>query len=912
MSSDESPPVDRGLDHTENLQIDEDLRESYLSYAMSVIISRALPDVRDGLKPSQRRILLSLNDLGLHSRHKEAKCALICGDTSGHYHPHGESVVYPTLVRLAQPFNSRYPLVSGQGNFGSIDGLPPAAMRYTEARMSGVAEEMLVDLDKETVDTVPNYDETRQEAVVLPGRFPNLICNGSQGIAVGMATSIPPHNLGEICDAIVLLIDKPDASFAELMEKVPGPDFPTGGIICGRRGIVEGYRTGRSTITLRAKTHFEEHKNGRVSIVVTEIPYMQQKIRLVQKIADAVKEDRVKGVSNVQDHSDRKGISIVIDLKRDADPDVVLNQLFQFTPLQDTFSIIMLALVSNRPQTLTLKQILKEFIDHRLNVIRRRTQYLLRKARHRAHIIEGLLIALSSIDEVIERIRTSPDVPTARDRLMNLEVSSELLSRALGDKGFSAFQAIMGVRASYNLSRVQADSILQMQLQRLTALEQDKILKEYEKIREEITEYERLLSSDANMLALIREDTLDIKKKFSDPRRTQIAEEAGDFNYEDLIVEEANVVTLSGAGYIKRLPLTTYRTQGRGGKGVTGGHTKEGDYLEDVFVASTHAYLLFFTDRGQCHWLKVYDIPSLSRTSQGRAVVNLLNLREDEKITSHVPVREFNDTQSLFMVTRRGVVKKTALSAYSRPKQGGIIGINLADGDTLISVLVTKPGDRVILSTRRGMAICFDESDAREMGRNTTGVKGIDLADDDEVVGAVVAGEGGSLLTVSERGYGKRTDLAEYRSQRRGGKGLIDIKTTERNGAVVGIADVKDDDEVMLISADGMVVRMPVSSISLIGRNTQGVRLMSIDETDRVVSLAKIAGEDLQDEPTSDEGASDEAEAAPDAMNRGISEVPNDVAPPLPNPPVENRADMTNGHPDAEDPDAGIDDESIE
>lgn len=837
----------------QDMQIDEDLRESYLSYAMSVIVSRALPDVRDGLKPSQRRILLAMNDLNLGPRSKEAKCARICGETSGKYHPHGESVVYPTMVRLAQPFNSRYPLVHGQGNFGTIDGLPPAAMRYTEAKMSAVAAEMLADLDKDTVDTVPTYNEEMQEAIVLPGRFPNLLCNGSTGIAVGMATSVPPHNVAEIADAVVLLIDNPQAELSDLLECVPGPDFPTGGIICGRRGIIEGYKTGRSTITVRAKTEFEETKTGRTNIVVTEIPYMQQKARLVVKIAQAVKDERVKGISNVQDHSDRNGIRILIELKRDADPNVVLNQLFQFTPLQDTFSIIMLALVDSRPQTLSLKQMLVKFIEHRVHVIRRRTQYLLQRARNRAHILEGLLIALSSIDEVIHRIRTSADVPEARERLLDLEVSAELLNRALGDEGFVAFQAIMGVQASYNLSRVQADHILQMQLQRLTALEQDKILKEYQELRQQISEYETLLSDEKNILAVVREDMLDVKSKYGDKRRTEIAADVGDFNIEDLIADETNVVTISHAGYIKRLPLSTYRTQGRGGRGVTGGQTKEGDFLQDVFIASTHAYILFFTDRGQCHWLKVYDIPALSRTSQGRAIVNLLQLREDEKIASYVPVREF-DERSLLMITKKGIVKKTKLEAYSRPRAGGIMGISIAEGDELIGVLLTAEGDDVVLSTRHGMAIRFEESRVRAMGRTATGVKGVDLQDDDEVVGGVVVVPSASLLTVCEKGYGKRTPFAEYRTQNRGGKGLIDIKTTERNGKVVGVAAVEDDDEVMIISYRGMVVRIRAADISVIGRNTQGVTVMRMHEDDHVVALAKIASEDLKEEGNADNG----------------------------------------------------------
>lgn len=839
-------PVANQVQGIRELQIDDDLRDSYLSYAMSVIVSRALPDVRDGLKPSQRRLLVSMNDLHLHPRAKEAKCARICGDTSGRYHPHGEAVVYPTLVRLAQPFNTRYPLVSSQGNFGSIDGLPPAAMRYTEAKMSFVAEAMLEDIEKDTVDMTPTYDETGMEPVVLPSKFPNLLCNGSQGIAVGMATSIPPHNLTEVASAVELLLDNPHATLNELLERVPGPDFPTGGIICGRRGIVEGYRTGRSTITLRSRCEIVEEK-GRQKIVVTEIPYMQQKIRLVQKIAEAVKEDRVVGVSNVQDHSDRTGIRIVIDVKRDADANVVLNQLYKFTPLQDTISVIMLALVNNRPQTLGLKAMLTEFIHHRMTVIRRRTRYLLQKARNRAHVLEGLLIAVSSIDEVIRRIRASADIPTARKALMDLEVSAELLSRALGDEGFTAFQAIMGVQASYNLTRAQTDQILQMQLQRLTALEQDKILKEYQEIRAEITEYERILSSDDNIRAIIKTDMQEIGKKFGDKRRTEIEEQEGDLDMEALIADELAVVTISHEGYIKRIPLDTYRTQGRGGKGITASQTREGDFLSDIFIASTHAYILFFTNMGQCYWLKVYDIPAMSRTSQGRAIINLLELRPEERVASYVVTREFDD-RAIFMVTRKGLTKKTLLAAYSRPKKGGIIGISLNEGDDLISSFLVKEGDDVILSTKHGMAIRFSESQSRAMGRDTQGVKGIDLIDDDEVVGGVVVDLEGSLLTVCERGYGKRTKFEEYRSQNRGGKGLIDIKTTDRNGNVNSIAAVREDDDLMLISQEGMIVRIRIEDISLIGRNTQGVRVMSLSENDRVVAMARIAKEDIDEQ----------------------------------------------------------------
>jgi len=856
-------PEDRDID----LEIDDDLRSSYLSYAMSVIVSRALPDVRDGLKPSQRRILLAMHDLNLNPRAKYVKCAKIAGDTQGNYHPHGQEVIYPTLVRMAQPFSLRYPLIDGQGNFGNIDGLPPAAMRYTEARMGLVAEELLTDIDKDTVDAVKNYDETRNEASVLPGRFPNLICNGAQGIAVGMATSIPPHNFLEICDAILLLLSKPEATLQELLAFVPGPDFPTGGVICGRRGIIDGYRTGRSTLTLRAKHSFEEVRNGRTNIIFTEIPYGQQKMKLVDRIAQAVKDEKVKGVSNVEDHSNREGIRIVVELRKDADPNVVLNQLFAFTPLQDTVSVIMLALVNNRPVTLSLKAMLQEFIKHRQHVIRRRTLFLLRKARNRAHLLEGLLVALASIDEVIRRIRASKDVPEARASLLALEVSAALMERALGEGGYQALIGLIGEKPSYNLTRIQVDHILQMQLRQLTALENDKIFTEYREVRDEISEYERILSSEDNILELIRQDMLELKKRFPDKRRTEIIEQPGDVNLEDLIADEMNVVTISQAGYIKRMPLAEYRTQGRGGKGVTGGKTKEGDVVEGLFVASTHAYILFFTNRGQCYWLKVYDVPALSKTAQGRAIVNLLPLRPDERVNSRVPVRTFDD-RGLFMVTRRGVVKKTALAAYSRPKQGGIIGIALNEGDELIDVLLTGPGDHVILATKNGNAIRFDEKRARIMGRNTTGVRGIELEDGDEVVGAVVVSEGGSLLTVCARGYGKRTSFDEYREQNRGGKGVIDIKTNDRNGPVVAVASVKEGDQVMVMSAEGMTVRMEVEGISVIGRNTQGVRLMNLDASDRVSAVAKIASEDVAEE---------EVAAAESETKKAVTPLPDAV-----------------------------------
>jgi DNA gyrase subunit A len=886
-----------GEERIRELDIEEELKDSYLTYAMSVIVSRALPDVRDGLKPSQRRILVAMNDLNLGPTGGRIKCAKISGDTSGNYHPHGESVIYPTLVRMAQDWNMRYVLVDKQGNFGSIAGLPPAAMRYTEARLSAPASELLQDLDKDTVDFVPTYDERSTEPTVLPGKFPNLLVNGGTGIAVGMASSIPPHNLGEVCDAVVKLIENPDITLDELMEIIPGPDFPTGGIICGRGRLREAYINGRSNVVLRARVKFEEGKGGRSSIVVTEIPYQQTRDALVKKIAELGEEDRIPGISRVVDESDRRDpVRIVVELKRDADRDVVLNQMYQLSPIQDTFSIILLALVDGRPRTLSLQELLREFIRHRTNVIRRRTQFLLNQAQRRKHHIEGLLIALNHIDEIIVIIRSSENPAEARARLIGLEVSAQILQRAFGDAAFLAFQAERGVSTHYTMSGSQSDSVLQMQLQRLTKLERDKLVREYAEVGEEIAGYVRLLSDERNILDVIREDMFELKNKYSNARRTEISdEEVTDFVAEDLIADEPMTVMVSHEGYIKRMPLATSRAQSRGGKGVTAADTKEGDFLEHVFVASTHAYLLFFTDQGQVHWLKVYDVPQQGRTSRGRAITNMLTLESGEKITSVIPVRQFEDNAFLLMATRRGLAKKTTLDAYSRPMKGGIRAIRLEEGDSLIGVVLARPGDEIVLSTKKGKCIRFDESQARAMGRATYGVKGITLASDDEVVGMVVVDPDATLLTVCEHGYGKRTpfgaggepeedesetDVPEsepatggqpaadrpadeaaasdaepaegqptergnmrYRVQRRGGKGLIDIKTTQRNGFVVATAVVKDQDEVMITTARGMLVRTRVSEISVIGRNTQGVRLIRLDEGDTVVSLAKIAAQ---------------------------------------------------------------------
>lgn len=884
------------------LDIEDELRSSYLTYAMSVIVSRALPDARDGLKPSQRRILVAMHDLSLGPASHRIKCAKISGDTSGNYHPHGESVIYPTLVRLAQSWVMRDVLIDKQGNFGSLAGLPPAAMRYTEARLSSVAAEMLDDLERDTVDFVPNYDQRSREPVVLPSRFPNLLVNGSSGIAVGMATSIPPHNLNEVADAVVKIIDDPDCTIDDLLEVMPGPDFPTGGIICGREGIRQGYLTGRSTIALRAATHFETEKNSDV-IVVTEIPYLETRDRLKEKLEDLIRDERIKGIARIVDYTDRKTpewqVRLHIVLKRDADRDVVLNQLFQYSTLQVTFSVILLALVGNRPQTLSIQELLQEFLRHRVTVIRRRTEFLLTEARKRKHTVEGLLIAQSEIDKVIATIRSAPSRADAKVALQQIDVPAELIARALGDAGFRDFVAEEGTAETYNLSVNQAEAIVSMQLGSLANLERETLRGEHQKLLENIAEYLRLLSDEANIRALVRQEMLDLKEKYGTKRRTAFSEEeVADINRDDLIAEEPMVVTLSQRGYVKRTPLTTYQAQNRGGKGITGAKSDEEDDIKHLFVASTHAYLLFFTDRGRVHWQKVYDLPLQSRTSRGRAIVNLLSLKDaEERVTSCLAVREFTDEQFLIMGTKNGTVKKTALSAYSRPMKGGIIAIKLDEGDELIDVRIVSGGDDVVLATQGGMSIRFSHHDARPMGRATRGVRGISLSSGDAVVGLVVADPQMTLLTVCENGYGKRTpfgpgivDEAEeaamgaaapgseeapeeageppvaenaaeedspegeegdeaaagysgnqrYRRQRRGGKGLRDIRTTERNGKVIDVVAVADDDEVIMITARGKIQRVHASDISQIGRNTQGVRIIRLDDEDTLVSLARI------------------------------------------------------------------------
>ncbi|MFH0963535.1 MAG: DNA gyrase subunit A [Planctomycetota bacterium] len=826
--------------------IEEEMKDSYLTYSMSVIISRALPDVRDGLKPSQRRILVAMNDLNLGPRSKFRKCAKIVGDCSGNYHPHGDQVIYPTLARLAQDFSMRYPLADGQGNFGSIDGDPPAAMRYTEARMTSAAMEMLDDLERDAVDFSPNYDETRQEPVVLPGKFPNLLTNGSSGIAVGMATSIPPHNLGEICDAVIHLLEHPECSIDSLAKIVQGPDFPTGGLVCGRAGILEGYRTGRSTITLRARVHTETKKDGRKSLVVTEIPYQLSKAALIERVADLVKSDTLPGVSDIRDESDREGMRIVVELRRGEEDSVVLNQLYEHTGFQSTVSVNMIALVNARPRLLNLKEILEAYVSHRAEVIRRRTRFLLDRALERAHILEGLLIALDHIDAVIETIRASSDVPTARDRLVE----------------------------RFKLSEKQAQAILDMRLQRLTGLERDKIQSEYASVQDEIRSYRQILADERLVRDMIREDCFELKERYADHRRTEIVAEVGEFHIEDLVADETVAVTVSHDGYVKRIPIDTYRRQGRGGTGITGAGTKEGDFLEHLFIASTHDYILNITDHGRLHWLKVYDIPQLGRASRGRSVANLLSLETSEKVCAFLAVRNF-DERFLVSVTDKGTIKKTELSAYARPQRGGIIAMVLNEDELVIGARITAGGDRLVIGTAKGCAIRFKETDVRPMGRAAHGVRGVKLREGDRVVDFAVESPGSTLLTVCQNGFGKRTTCDAYRLTRRGGSGVINIRVTEKNGEVVGLLDVLDDDEIMLISSGGMIVRIAVASIRPIGRATQGVRLIRLKGNQRLVAIAKVVSR----EEETPEGAPPPAQTPAAAATPAEEEAPVDETP---------------------------------
>jgi len=819
-------------ENIKELFIEDEMKDSYLTFAMSVIVSRALPDVRDGLKPSQRRLLVAMNDLNLGPRSKTRKCAKIVGDAHGNYHPHGDQAIYATLARMAQNFVMRYRLVDGQGNFGSMDGDPPAAPRYTEARMTDVTAAMLADIACDTVDFVPNYDGTREEPTVLPGKFPCLLCNGSTGIAVGMATNIPPHNAREICDAVIRCIDEPNVKAEELMKIVKGPDFPTGGLICGRGGIRSAYLTGRGSIVMRARAHVETLKSGRKQIVFTEIPYSCNPDRILRRAAELVKNGVLTGISDLRNESDRNGIRLAVTLKRGEDEHVTLNLLYKHTQLQDTFGANMLALVNGQPKTLALKDFLTHYIGHRKEVVTRRTQFLLARDQERAHVLEGLLVALANIDDVIEIIKKSPDPATAAQRLME----------------------------QFKLSERQVKAILDMRLARLTGLEREKLEQEHAMLTERIKGYLAILNDERMLMAVLREETLDMRERFGDKRRSEIVGEIEQFDREDLIAQEQVNVTVSHAGYVKRQPMSAFRRQRRGGKGITGADHKEGDFTEYLFIASTHDYILFFTDRGRVLWLKVYDVPELGRTSRGRAVVNLLQLRAGEKITSFVPVRDFEEGD-LLMATRRGIVKRTRLSAFSHPKKNGIIAIKLDDGDRLIGVERILEKQEVLLATRAGRAVRFKESAVRAMGRTARGVKGINLRKGDRVVALIVLDEGASVLTVCENGYGKRTDMAEYRLTNRGAGGVINIRTTARNGKVVGVVPVNDDDEIMIMTQGGKVIRSSMAHLREIGRATQGVRVIHLDKGDKVSAIARIPKEE-DEKPKGETDASGAAEGA--------------------------------------------------
>lgn len=810
--------------------IKDEMRESYLNYAMSVIVSRALPDARDGLKPSQRRILVAMNDLGLGPKSRYRKCAKIAGDTSGNYHPHGEAIVYPTLVRMAQDFNLRYPMVDGQGNFGSIDGDPPAAMRYTEARLTPLAMEMLKDLKKNTVDYIPNYDETLTEPVVLPGKFPNLLCNGAAGIAVGMATNIPPHNLTEVADALKLLIDNPEVRVDELMKKIPGPDFPTGGIITGLEEIRRAYSTGRGRIKLRGRLGVEPLKGGREAIIITEIPYNVNKTKLLEDIAHLVNSKKITGISDLRDESDREGMRIVAELKRGEVARVIINQLYKRTQLQVTFGIILLALDSSRPRVMDLKSALGCFIDHRKEVIVRRTRFDLEVAERRAHILEGFKIALKNIDEVIKIIKSSADRTTAREKLCQ----------------------------RFGLSEIQADAILDLRLYRLTGLEAEKIEEEYRELIKLIAYLQSILDSEQMVLELIKADLDELKEKHGDDRRTEIVPAEGDLKIEDLIADEAALITISHRGYIKRVPVSTYRAQRRGGKGVAGMGTRDEDFVESLFTASTHDYLLFFTQSGRVHWLKVYQIPPASRTSMGRSIANLLEISDQEKIAALIRVRDFEPGRFIMLASEKGIVKKTPLERFGNPRAAGIIAATVDEDDRVIAAILTSGDDELLLVTRRGKSIRFMEKDVRPMGRTARGVKGIRLGTKDRVVTMEKVEEDHTLLVVSKTGYGKRTDFDQYNAQKRGGGGVITLRTGGKIGTLVGAGSFRDGDELMLISSIGKMIRMAVDEIRVIGRATKGVRLIDLDEGDELVGLARVAEEE-EGEDTGEENGKEEA-----------------------------------------------------
>lgn len=797
------------------VSIEEEMKISYLDYAMSVIIGRALPEVRDGLKPVQRRILYAMFREGLLPGRKYSKCAGVVGEVLKKYHPHGDTAVYDALVRLAQDFNMRYPLVDGQGNFGSVDGDPPAAYRYTEAKLTPLAEELLFDIDKDTVNFVPNFDETTQEPVVLPSRIPNLIINGSSGIAVGMATNIPPHNLAEIVDGLILLLENPDVEIDDLMTYIKGPDFPTGGIIHGTEGIFHAYSEGKGLIKVRAKARIEREYRGGENIIITELPYQVNKAKLIEKIAELVRDKKIEGISELRDESDRDGIRVVIELKRGEMAQVILNNLYKHTQMESTYGIIMLALVNGQPRILNLKELLNHFLHHRRDVIIRKTRYELKKAEEKAHILEGLKIALDYLDAIIELIKKSRTPQDAKAALIN----------------------------NYALSEIQAQAILDMRLQRLTGLEREKIIEDYTQTLKEIERLKSILENDALVIQIIKDELLEIKNKYADERRTEITSETKEITIEDLITDEEMVITLSHQGYIKRNPLSAYRSQRRGGKGLIGMETKEEDFVEELFIGATHDYMLFFSNLGRLYWLKVYQIPEAGRAAKGKALVNLLPLSEGERITTALPVRDFKEG-FLVMFTKKGLVKKTALEKFSNPRGKGIIALTLMPDDELIAVRRTDGKSDLIIGTKNGFAIRFNEEDVRDMGRNAIGVKGIKLIKDDEVVSAEVAQERTTLLTVTERGLGKRSKIEDYRVQSRGGKGVISIKVTEKGGKAVGLMQVRDEDEVVMISSSGKLIRTLAKNIPIHGRNTQGVKLMDVEGDDKVVGIGRVAERD--------------------------------------------------------------------
>lgn len=798
------------------VSLEEEMKSSYIDYAMSVIVARALPDVRDGLKPVHRRVLFGMHELGMAYNKPYKKSARIVGEVLGKYHPHGDTAVYDSMVRMVQDFSLRYPLVDGQGNFGSVDGDSAAAMRYTEARLKRISEEMLRDLDKNTVEFASNFDDSLQEPTVLPSYIPQLLVNGASGIAVGMATNIPPHNLSEVVDGLVLLIDKPNSKVEDLMKHVYAPDFPTGGIIYGYEGVRDAFMTGRGRIVVRAKANIETHKNDRESIIITELPYQVNKANLIEKIADLVKDEKVKDISNIRDESDRDGMRVVIELKRDAQPAVIMNQLLKHTQMQITFGVIMLALVNGVPKVLNLKETMVHFLDHRMDVLIRRTKFELDAAERRAHILEGYIIALDNIDAVIETIKKSRDVETAKNNLMK----------------------------KFKLSEIQAKAILDMRLQRLTGLERKKIEDEYKEVIKLIEKLQGILESESKRKKIIKEELLAIKERYGDERRTEVVLDTKEFSLEDVIAEEDVVVTISHNGFIKRFPVSGYRRQGRGGKGVTGMGTKDEDFIEHMFIASTHHYIMFFTDKGKCYWLKVHELPEGGRATRGRSILNLIEKEKQEEIKAFVTVKEFTEDRYVMMFTRNGTIKKTVLSAYSNVRRGGINAINIVDGDELVAVKLTEGNNDIVIGTRNGMAIRFNEKDVRDMGRTATGVRGINLGKGDIVVAGIVIKRESTLLVATDKGFGKRSEVSDYRITKRGGKGIKTVKTSDKNGNMISMMEVNDTDELVIITTKGMVIRQSVSDLRVMGRNTQGVRIIRLTDNDSIADIAKVVSED--------------------------------------------------------------------